>query len=79
VLEIQDRGSPHNHMVLLTEKTAEELLQDEAVVCARMPANNNILYPLVLRHQIHKCSTRYCRNNDPMANCKFHYPQKLVD
>jgi hypothetical protein len=76
---IVDRGSPHMHVVLWANKTAQELLQDENVVCAKLPDTNNVLYPLVVRHQIHRCNTRYCRNNDPGADCRFHYPQPPVD
>ncbi|KAK4520015.1 Glutamate--tRNA ligase mitochondrial [Mucor velutinosus] len=44
VMEIQDRGSPHNHMLLWTNKSADELLLDETIVCARMPPINSPLH-----------------------------------
>jgi hypothetical protein len=61
VLEVQDRGSPHIHMVLWTENPVEELIRRH-VVHTWMPEGNSIRDPLmhrlVNRHQIHTCSLK---------------------
>jgi len=72
-----DRGSPHKHMVLWTGKSADELLQDESIVCARLPPMDSVLYKLVTDHQIHKCNIKYCMKGDPEAPCRFGYPKPI--
>lgn len=79
MLEIQDRGSPHKHMVLWTNKSADELLADESVVCARMPPINSPLHKLVTDHQIHKCNAPYCMEGDAQDACRFGYPKQVWD
>lgn len=74
-----DRGSPHVHTVLWTGRDADSLLNDESVVCARLPPTNSYLYPLASKFQMHKRNVRYCKNGDPQAECRFHYPKSIVD
>ena len=73
VLAIQDRGSPRMHMVLWTGRSAEDLIQDENIVCARTPDPSDTVYPSVIRHQIYTYNDRYCKNGDPTADCRFGY------
>lgn len=66
-------------MVVWTVRTAQELLQNQSIVCAQIPLDvTSPLYHLVIRHQIHRCSIRYCKNNDPGAPCRFNYPHLPV-
>lgn len=61
VMEIQDRGSPHIHMVLWTEKSAQELI-DMNVVHTSFPPGTSIddplLHSLVNNLQIHRCNDK---------------------
>lgn len=78
LLEIQDRGSSHMHMVLWTGKSEDELIKDKNVVCAKLTPITSTLRPLVEKHQIHRCHVRYCQNNDLTAPCRFNYPKEVV-
>ncbi|KAL7321438.1 hypothetical protein PS15m_001200 [Mucor circinelloides] len=66
-------------MVLWTNKSADELLVDESVVCARMPPINSPWHKLVTDHQIHKCNVHYCMEGDAQAVCRFVYPKQVWD
>ncbi|KAG2191493.1 hypothetical protein INT47_013068 [Mucor saturninus] len=78
VMEIQDRGSPHIHMVLWTEKSVQELI-DMNVVHTRFPPGTSIddplLHSLVNNLQIHRCNDNYCKRGDPTKKCRFGYPK----
>lgn len=78
-----DRGSPHKHLVLWTNKSADELILDEAIVCARLPPVNSPLHKLVARHQIHVCDIKYCQKGDSGRNydyiiCTYQPPMLTV-
>lgn len=81
-MEIQDRGSPHIHMVLWIGLTREELLEKDDLVVCRIPDENHDedLYELVLRHQIHRY-TNYCswhrtsREEGSVKKCRFGFPK----
>lgn len=73
-----DRDSPHMHMVLWTERDAESLLEDESIVCARLPPTDHHLYTLVTKYQRYQCNDRYRKKGDPLANCRFHFPKPIV-
>ncbi|CAO3613965.1 unnamed protein product [Mucor fragilis] len=75
VMEIQDRGSPHKHLVFWTNQSADELLQDETIVCARMPPVNSPLHKLVAKHQVHRCDLVYCQKGDSSRPCRFGFPK----
>ena len=77
-IELQDRGSPHVHMVLWTNKTSRELLQMDNLVVAQIPnaTTNPELYDLVTARQIHRCGD-YCRKAD--GNCRFGFPHAPSD
>lgn len=61
VMEIQDRGSPHIHMVLWTNKSVQELIEMN-VVHTWFPegttADDPMMHGLVNRLQIHKCNLK---------------------
>jgi hypothetical protein len=66
-------------MVLWTGKSADELLKDESIICARMPPLESPLFKLVTDHQVHKCNINYCNKGDPEASCRFGYPKPIID
>lgn len=66
-------------MVLWTNKSADEILQDESVVCARLPPIDSPLYKLVTDHQIHKCNIKYCMKGDAEGVCRFGYPKRMSE
>lgn len=75
-MELQDRGSPHVHLVLWTGKSADELLAMPDLVVAQIPqhADDEELYDLVLARQRHTC-TNYCHNpRTEGQNCRFGFP-----
>lgn len=78
-IELQDRGSPHVHMVLWTGKSSDELLQHPSLVSAQIPNQRDDpdLYALVTQLQIHNCGN-YCRreDNDPNHPCRFGFPHR---
>lgn len=60
VMEIQDRGSPHIHLVLWTNKSVQELI-DMNVVHTWFPhprSADPLMYDLVNKLQLHKCNDR---------------------
>src|SRR6478735_1514018 len=61
VMEIQDRGSPHIHMVLWTNKNVQELIEMN-VVHTWFPegssSNDPMMHDLVNRLQLHKCNDK---------------------
>lgn len=62
VLEIQDRGSPHIHCVLWTEKSVQELIRLNVITCKLQPrraADDPLLHDLILKHQTHICNPVY--------------------
>ncbi|KAG1044882.1 hypothetical protein G6F43_011384 [Rhizopus delemar] len=82
--EIQDRGSPHVHIVLWTGKTQQELLDLPDLVVAQVPdqLHDPELHALVLKHQKHDCRP-YClrrrhAGDGPEPNqshrCRFGFP-----
>lgn len=73
-----DRGSPHMHMVLWTERDVEPLIEDESIICASLPPTDHHFYPLVTKYPMHQCNERYCKKGDPLANCRFHFPKPIV-
>lgn len=75
-MELQDRGSPHVHLVLWTGKSADELLAMPDLVVAQIPqhADDEELYDLVLARQRHTC-TNYCHSpRTEGQNCRFGFP-----
>lgn len=56
-MEVQNRGSPHIHMVLYTGKSAEEYLQIEDLVVARTPDVS--IHPQLAQLVAQKQSHRY--------------------
>ncbi|CEP09900.1 hypothetical protein, partial, partial [Parasitella parasitica] len=60
VLEVQDRGSPHIHLVLWTEKTVNELIDMNVVHTWFPPGNSStsdpLMHQLVNTHQLHSCN-----------------------
>lgn len=71
VLEEQDRGSPHIHMVLWTGKNVQQLAIMNDLIVANLPDEdvNKPLFDLVNRLQRHNC-TAYCFKNRPQgSNC----------
>lgn len=77
-IELQDRGSPHVHMVLWTGQSAEQLMLIDDLVVAQIPnpRHDRHLYDLVIPRQIHKCSN-YCRRDKEM--CRFGFPKPVAD
>jgi hypothetical protein len=71
-MEIQDRGSPHIHVVLWTGKTAHELLEIPNLIVADIldPTQNPVLYDQVINLQTHTC-TNYCTR---AGNSRFGFP-----
>lgn len=61
VMEIQDRGSPHIHMVLWTKKSVQELI-DMEIVHTWFPEGSSIrdplMHSLVNTLQIHRCNDK---------------------
>lgn len=61
VMEIQDRGSPHIHLVLWTERSVEELIEID-VVHTWFPTTERhedpIMHKLVEDLQIHRCNDK---------------------
>jgi len=60
VIEIQDRGSPHIHLVLWTEKSLQELI-DMNVAHTWFPENATAdpeMYRLIENLQVHKCNIK---------------------
>jgi len=60
VMEMQDRGSPHIHLVLWTEKTVSQLITDNVVVHTTwFPEGNSsrdpLMHEIVQKHQLHSC------------------------
>ncbi|KAG1487321.1 hypothetical protein G6F52_012811 [Rhizopus delemar] len=78
VMETQDRGSPHIHMVLWTNKSVQELIEMN-IVHTWFPegssSNDPIMHDLVNRLQLHKCNDNYCKRGDPIKKCRFGYPK----
>lgn len=62
-------------MVLWTNKSANELLADESIICARLPPMNSPLHKLVAKHQIHRCDINSCQKGEPGRNCRFGFPK----
>lgn len=61
VLEVQDRGSPHIHLVLWTEKTVHQLIELNVVHTWFPEGNSNrdpLMHHLVNKHQLHNCSLK---------------------
>ena len=59
VLEVQNRGAPHIHCVLWTNKSVEDLIAMNVVCCKILPRNAHedpLLHSLVLKHQLHICN-----------------------
>ena len=59
VLEIQDKGSPHIHCVLWTEKFVQELIRLNVITCKLLPrraTDDPLLHNLILKHQTHVCN-----------------------
>ncbi|CEP10308.1 hypothetical protein [Parasitella parasitica] len=75
-VKLQDRGSPHVHLVLWTGRTAEDLVGDNRVVCAQIPniRTNPRLHKLVLNRQIHTCRNYCHRATGDNVLCRFGYP-----
>lgn len=75
-MEVQDRGSPHIHMILWTGKTADELLTIHDLVVAQIPhrSHDRELYELVTRLQIHRCGP-YCLRDEQKRACRFRFPE----
>ncbi|CEP09614.1 hypothetical protein [Parasitella parasitica] len=78
VMEIQDRGSPHIHLVLWTEKTVDQLI-DMGVVHTGFPPgvsqNDPLMHHLVNTHQLHTCNENYCKRGQPDRPCRFGFPK----
>lgn len=75
VLELQERGSPHIHILLWTKKTAAQLAELD-IITTELPPLNTRDRELVARHQIHKCGT-YCRISTIDGDiCRFNFPQE---
>lgn len=74
-MEIQDRGSPHIHMVLWTGKTSNELITSDDIVCCRIPDahHDEELHHLVTSLQIHQCGP-YCLRQNHL--CRFGFPKE---
>lgn len=61
VMEVQDRGSPHIHLVLWCVKNVQELIEQQ-VVHTRFPEKTSVtgdpLMHSLVQYQIHKCNLR---------------------
>ncbi|OBZ82264.1 ATP-dependent DNA helicase pif1 [Choanephora cucurbitarum] len=80
VLEIQDRGSPHIHCVLWTEKSLQELVRFNVITCKLLPrraADDPLLHDLILKHQTHICNPVYCKLGENRTCC-FGYPKQAA-
>lgn len=75
-MELQDRGSPHLHIVFWTGKTAEGLLQTPVIVFAQLPdkLDDADLYHFVTTKQVHTFGT-YCQVQNAPGQCRFGYPK----
>lgn len=72
VFELQDRGTPHTHFCLWTNNGIDQLIKDDVVSCS-LPEDNEDR-ALVLKHQIHNCSS-YCLPPGK-DKCRFKYPRE---
>ena len=64
-------GSPHIHAVLFTNYTFDQLAESD-LIQTKIPPEGDPLRELVLRHQIHRC-TSYCKPS-AFSSCRFGYP-----
>lgn len=84
VTEYQDRGVPHVHYVLWTRKNLAELVQQNnrgdagqvIVSCSSKPQSPE-LEQLVLQHQVHRHTRKYCLHEDKNGakHCRFGFPK----
>lgn len=53
-MEVQDRGSPHIHLVFWTEKTSEQLVQMDDLISCCLPDldHDRKLYVLIVSRQV---------------------------
>ncbi|KAL7308323.1 hypothetical protein PS15m_012186 [Mucor circinelloides] len=76
-MEIQQRGSPHIHMVFWTGKTSDESMQEDNLAVCQFPdqQQNKELYDLVNKLQIHACGNYIVRVAAITAD--FSFPKNL--
>lgn len=85
VLEYQERGAPHVHIVLWTGKTLEELINqnnrggnETVITCARHHRDPEV-QRLVARLQMHEHTKDYCVRESRQGGerCRFDFPRQL--
>lgn len=76
VLEIQDRGAPHAHFCLWTEKSIDEMIKENVITCSSIGSTPESTR-LIQKHQVHHCSS-YCQNEgyENAKVCRFSFPKK---
>lgn len=77
VLEEQDRGSPHIHMVLWTGKTSQQLMDIEDLIVASIPQDET-LSALMRRLQTYTCSSYCYKGQSNMNSCRFGFPKDVL-
>lgn len=72
-MEITDRGSPHIHCVLWTDKSVPELMEIDNLIVADIPdtQTDRTFFHQVTILQQHRCTT-YCMRQEGI--CRFRFP-----
>ncbi|ORY97159.1 hypothetical protein BCR43DRAFT_438670 [Syncephalastrum racemosum] len=71
-MEIQERGSPHIHIVLWTEESIDYLASIPHFIVAQKPHSSDPIFHLVTQLQTHRCSPYCLTDADP--RCRFGFP-----
>lgn len=79
-IEFQNRGSPHLHMVVWIEnhpsfETPEGIRVLDEVCTCEMPSNDDELYNIVKKCQVHH-HTPTCQKNNTDITCRFSFPRQ---